>query len=371
MACRKQREEQAQRKPNKGNQKVQNKQTTKTKKKNATTPLPFGGERGETGETETTPSKKQLVQHCCEEADILHEREWDHTDESQTIAGEGQVPENDQPFQSPLKLKVRVVRVVFEPIRSWAKATELTTATGYSLDIIPRALSATFAALGCPPSVHLVVISSNHALWTWSMRHAACCCSTSHRSGLRESPCGSVCEYGARMKTHDGAECPSLAKWGQFSLARGTSLILIISGKRIGWFAWLSTSSTHSWQYKIGFWKPSVAHEKEWRQWWSVGGETGERLATPSAWSKGPIPWLLSRAIEHTVRPLDRVHAYDAFSLRPMTPSILEPPNIRVQTRCFHHLSLLYRHRDVRDENPVASNAPPSADILTSWMRQT
>ena len=84
-----------------GQPKSTNKQTTKTKKKNATTPLPFAaGETGETGETETTPSKKQLVQHCGEEADILHEREWDHTNESQTIADEGQVPENDQANQT-------------------------------------------------------------------------------------------------------------------------------------------------------------------------------------------------------------------------------------------------------------------------------
>ena len=41
-----------------------------------------------------------LVQHCCEAADILHEREWEHTNESQTIADEGQVPENDQANQT-------------------------------------------------------------------------------------------------------------------------------------------------------------------------------------------------------------------------------------------------------------------------------
>ena len=46
---------------------------TQTPKKTATTPLPFAAsETGETGETETTPSRKQLVQNCCEEADILH-----------------------------------------------------------------------------------------------------------------------------------------------------------------------------------------------------------------------------------------------------------------------------------------------------------
>ena len=73
------------------------KQTNHKNKKNATTQLPFAaGETGETGETETTASKKQLVQHCCEAAGILHEREWDHSNESQTIAAEGQVPENDQ-----------------------------------------------------------------------------------------------------------------------------------------------------------------------------------------------------------------------------------------------------------------------------------
>ena len=44
--------------------------------------------------------RKQLVQHCCEAADILHEREWEHTNESQTIADEGQVPENDQANQT-------------------------------------------------------------------------------------------------------------------------------------------------------------------------------------------------------------------------------------------------------------------------------
>ena len=41
-----------------------------------------------------------MVQHCCGAADILHEREWDHTNESQTIADEGQVPENDQANQA-------------------------------------------------------------------------------------------------------------------------------------------------------------------------------------------------------------------------------------------------------------------------------
>ena len=86
-----------------GKRKHQKSQTRATKKhkpknhkhqtKTATTPLPFAAsETGETGETETTPSRKQLVQNCCEEADILHQREWDHTNESLTIADERQVP---------------------------------------------------------------------------------------------------------------------------------------------------------------------------------------------------------------------------------------------------------------------------------------
>ena len=76
-----------------GQPKTTNQKKHKHQTKTETTPLPFAAsETGETGETKTTPSRKQLVQNCCEEADILHQREWDHTNESLTIADERQVP---------------------------------------------------------------------------------------------------------------------------------------------------------------------------------------------------------------------------------------------------------------------------------------
>ena len=66
----------------------------------------------------------------------------------------------------------------------------------------------------------------------------------------------------------------------------------------------------------------------------------------------------------HRFWPLHRVHAYDAFSLRP----VLNDPR---HFDAAHHqrpdallpssTSLLHRHRDVRDENPAVRNAPPPA----------
>ena len=66
----------------------------------------------------------------------------------------------------------------------------------------------------------------------------------------------------------------------------------------------------------------------------------------------------------HCFWPLHRVHAYDAFSLRPVLndPMHFEASQHQSPDSLLPSpSSLLHRHRDVRDENPVASNAPPSA----------
>ena len=67
----------------------------------------------------------------------------------------------------------------------------------------------------------------------------------------------------------------------------------------------------------------------------------------------------------HRFWPLHRVHAYDAFSLRPV---LNDPTHFEVsQHQSPDPLdaspsSLLHRHRDVRDECPAASNVLPSAE---------
>ena len=66
----------------------------------------------------------------------------------------------------------------------------------------------------------------------------------------------------------------------------------------------------------------------------------------------------------HCFWPLHRVHAHDAFSLRPVLndPKHFEASQHQSPDSLLPSpSSLLHRHRDVRDENPVASNAPPSA----------
>ena len=79
----------------------------------------------------------------------------------------------------------------------------------------------------------------------------------------------------------------------------------------------------------------------------------------------------------HCFWPLHRVYAYDAFSLRPVLndPKHFEASQHQSPDSLLPSpSSLLHRHRDVRDENPVASNAPPStghtdlldeADVIT------
>ena len=65
----------------------------------------------------------------------------------------------------------------------------------------------------------------------------------------------------------------------------------------------------------------------------------------------------------HRFWPLHRVHACDAFSLRPV---LNDPTHFEVSQHQSQDLllpspsSLLHRHRDVRDELLVASNASPS-----------
>ena len=89
---------------------------------------------------------------------------------------------------------------------------------------------------------------------------------------------------------------------------------------------------------------------------------------------QGIIPWLLSRAIKHTVSGhcTECMHmTHSAFVLSPMTSSILKPPNIRVQTRCLHH-PRVYCTDIGTCETKIRLQATrrPQLDILTSWMRQ-
>ena len=74
----------------------------------------------------------------------------------------------------------------------------------------------------------------------------------------------------------------------------------------------------------------------------------------------------------HRFWPLHRVHAYDAFSLRLVLndPCILMPPNIRAQTRCFHHPQVYCTDIGTCEMKIwLQTTRHPRPDLLTPWMR--
>ena len=123
-----------------------------------------------------------------------------------------------------------------------------------------------------------VVISSNHALWTWSMRHAAWLLNRFNpHQGLTAFEVvygkpynGFVCEYGEPVLGFSKTSMKGNPKWrrvlfigkveGQdsFLLFDGTSLILTRSVRRVkcNWVVYMAfykEFNLYSWQYKVGF----------------------------------------------------------------------------------------------------------------------
>eukprot|EP00435_Cladocopium_sp_Y103_P012149 s5547_g3.t1 len=123
-----------------------------------------------------------------------------------------------------------------------------------------------------------VVISSNHALWTWSMRHAAWLLNRFNpHQGLTPFEVvygkpydGQICEYGEPVLGFSRTMMKGNPKWRRmlflgkveaqdsFLLFDGTSLVLTRSVRRVksNWvvhMAFFKELNLYPWQYKVGF----------------------------------------------------------------------------------------------------------------------
>ena len=123
-----------------------------------------------------------------------------------------------------------------------------------------------------------VVISSNHALWTWSMRHAAWLLNrfnphqglTPYEVVYGKPYGGSVCEYGEPVLGFSRTSMKGNPRWRRmlfigkvenqdsFLLFDGTSLVLTRSVRRVkcNWVVYMAfykEFNLYSWQYKVGF----------------------------------------------------------------------------------------------------------------------